>query len=74
MENKPPHNCMLLHREYEKLRKETENNAATATETRAEWKREAVEKAANKVAEASTTAKRFTAFFCFIASNLKLRK
>ena len=50
----------MLHREHEKLRKEIEN-AATATETRVEWKREAVEKAA-KVAEASTTAKRFAAF------------
>ena len=47
----------MLHREHEKLRKEIEN-AATATETRVEWKREAVEKAA-KVAE---TAKRFSAF------------
>ena len=42
-----------------KLQKETENSA-TAMKTRAEWKREAAEKAA-KVAEASTTAKRFTA-------------
>ena len=51
----------MLHREYKKLQKETEY-AATATETRVEQKREAMEKAANKVAEASTTAKRFTAF------------
>ena len=36
----------MLHRKYLKLQKETENAATTATETRAEWKREAVEKAA----------------------------
>jgi hypothetical protein len=59
----------MLHR-YEKLRKEIEN-AVTATETRVEWKREAVEKAA-KVAEASTTA--IDSQPSAIASNLKLRK
>ena len=54
----------MLHQEYEKQQRETEN-AATAMETRAEWwKREAVEKAA-KVAEASTTAKRFFTVFCY---------
>ena len=66
-----------LHREYENPQKETENTA-TATETRAEWKREAVEKAA-KVAEAPAFSSERLLLLkdsqpSAIASNLKLRK
>ena len=65
----------MIHRKYKKLQKETENAATTATETRAEWMREAVEKTAKEEQRKQKLQRLLKdSQPSAIASNLKLKK